>query len=625
MVHTAGQTGPDRRDPMEDYRGRASACRARRDDEARRFRAVAIARVIVFLAAAILIIWPLWTGSPATVPLVSLGAAGLVAFVALIRWHNRIEDRAQWYGALADVNDEAGHRVGRDWSALEVPPLAGPGRDHPCADDLDVFGRASLMQLLGAPGTVVGRRTLAEWLVAPVQPSVAVERQRSVAELAPLIDFRQDLSVLGRLAESGTHDLDVLLSWAEAPLWLSARPRLLWSVRGLAAATATLIALHAGGVLAGPWWLLPMLAGLLVSYLCREQLVGTLDRAFWRERVLRHYERLFRRMTDLPCDTSMLRRLQSELGAAGDTAAHQILRLRRIVELADLRHVPLFHFPIHAVTLWDFHVLWLLERWQTRAGRRMRAWFTAVGEMEALSALAEISHDNPGWAFPRFDAAGRTLKARDLGHPFLRDGVRVANDVEVGPPGTCLLVTGSNMSGKSTLLKAIGVNVILAHAGGPVCASDMQLPPVALFTCIRVQDSLEEGVSYFMAGLRRLKVIVDAARSADAGASSVLYLLDEVLQGTNTAERQVAVRVILRHLLSLPAIGVITTHDLSLADEADLARACTAVHFSEGVEGAGDALTLSFDYRLRPGLATSRNALRLLRMMGLGGEAPRIG
>jgi DNA mismatch repair ATPase MutS len=239
--------------------------------------------------------------------------------------------------------------------------------------------------------------------------------------------------------------------------------------------------------------------------------------------------------------------------------------------------------------------------------------------MEALGALAELRHDNPAWAFPLFDAAGRTLQARDLGHPFLKDGVRVVNDVEVGPPGTCLLVTGSNMSGKSTLLKAIGINVVLARAGGPVCASDMRLPPLALYTCIRVQDSLEEGISYFMAGLRRLKLIVGAARASDASATGVLYLLDEVLQGTNTAERQVAVRVILRHLLSLPVVGVVTTHDLTLADEEHLVRACKAVHFREGVEGGVDGVTLSFDYKLRPGLATSRNALKLLHMMGLGG------
>jgi DNA mismatch repair ATPase MutS len=280
--------------------------------------------------------------------------------------------------------------------------------------------------------------------------------------------------------------------------------------------------------------------------------------------------------------------------------------------------VPLFHFPIQLVTLWDFHVLWFLERWQLRSGRRMREWFDSLGEMEALGALAELCHDNPGWVFPQLDAAGRMLRARDLGHPFLRAGVRVVNDVEVGPPGTCLLVTGSNMSGKSTLLKAIGVNVVLARTGGPVCASDMQLPPLVLYTCIRVQDSLEEGISYFMAGLWRLKVIVEAARAADAAHTGVLYLLDEVLQGTNTAERQVAVRVILRHLLSLPVIVVVTTHDLTLADEETLVQACRPVHFTEGVEGGGDAVTLSFDYKLRPGLATSRNALKLLHLVGLG-------
>ena len=616
MVHPSDPNGRLPRDPAADYRERAASFTGLGDVEARRDRAIAIARVIVFLASAALVVWPLWKGWSPTHPTVLSGVAGFFLFGVLVRRHNRVEDRVQWYRALAGVNDEAGHRVAREWRSLEIPAIAGPGRDHPYADDLDVFGRASLMQLLGGTGTVIGRRTLADWLIAPAAPPRAVERQQGVAELASQIDFRQDLTALGRLADSGTHDLDALLSWADASPWLSARPWLLWFVRGLVVATITLIALAAGGVVVAPWWLLPAAIGLLLSRRHKQALVGTLNRAFWRERVLRHYENLFRRMTELPARSAILRRLQANLGATGDSAHHELVRLRRIVEFADLRHVPLFHFPIHAVTLWDFHVLWFLERWQVRSGRRMREWFSALGELEALGALAELSYDNPGWAFPAFDATERALNARDLGHPLLRDGIRVANDVEVGPPGTCLLVTGSNMSGKSTLLKAIGVNVILAHAGGPVCATDMRLHPLAVFTCIHVQDSLEEGVSYFMAGLRRLKLIVEAARAAGAG-TAVIYLLDEVLQGTNTAERQVAVRVVLRHLLSLPVIGVVTTHDLSLADEEDLTCACRAVHFTEGVDTGGGGLTLSFDYKLRPGLATSRNALKLLRMMGL--------
>jgi len=618
MDTTARPEGSPGRDPAATYRDRAATFGARREEQERRHRVLAYLRVIVFLASASLVVVPTWRGLPIANPLFLLGAAGFLFFGVLVRRHGRVEDRMRWFGALVSVNEEAERRVGREWAALEVPRVPEPDRDHPYARDLDLFGRASLMQLLGATGTVVGRRTMAAWLVSAVPAPQAVERQAGVAELAPLIDFRQDVTALGRLADSGKHDLDALVEWGEARPWLSERPLLLWLVRGLALSTLGLIALQWSGVAGQAWWLAPIPVGLWLSYRHREQLVRTLDRVFWRERILCHYETLFRRLAELAAEAPVLKRLQAELRATGDSAHRELVRLRRIVELADLRHVPLFHFPIHALTLWDFHVLWLLERWQIRSGRRMREWFDALGEMEALGALAELRHDNPGWAFPAFAPGARILEARGLGHPLLKDGVRVVNDVEVGPPGTCLLVTGSNMSGKSTLLKAIGVNVVLAQAGGPVCATALRMPPLALHTCIHVQDSLEEGISYFMAGLKRLRLVVEAARTADAATTGMLYLLDEVLQGTNTAERQVAVRVILRHLLALPAIGVVTTHDLTLADEEALARACKPVHFTEGVDGRAGDLTLSFDYKLRPGLATSRNALKLLRMMGLG-------
>ena len=500
METTTIQSEAAHLDPADTYRLRSSTFQARREEEQRRYHAVAVMRVAVFFASAALIVVPLWRGASVVHPVVVLGVAGFLLFGILVRRHNRIEDRVQWFGTLVGVNDEAARRVAREWASLDVPRVDGPGRDHPYADDLDIFGRASLMQLLGSTGTVVGRRTLADWLVAASPAGQAVDRQRGVAELAPLIDFRQDVTALGRLADSGKHDLDALLAWAEARPWLSERPWLLWLARALALATVTLIVLQWRGPIGGPWWLLPMAAGLWFSHHYREQLVGTLDRAFWRERVLCHYETLFRRLAELRAQSPILNRLQAELRATGDSAHRELVRLRRIVEFADLRHVPLFHFPIQLVTLWDFHVLWFLERWQLRSGRRMREWFDSLGEMEALGALAELCHDNPGWVFPQLDAAGRVLRARDLGHPFLKAGVRVVNDVEVGPPGTCLLVTGSNMSGKSTLLKAIGVNVVLARTGGPVCASDMQLPPLVLYTCIRVQDSLEEGICVLHGG-----------------------------------------------------------------------------------------------------------------------------
>jgi DNA mismatch repair ATPase MutS len=234
-----------------------------------------------------------------------------------------------------------------------------------------------------------------------------------------------------------------------------------------------------------------------------------------------------------------------------------------------------------------------------------------------------LAHDNPAWRFPELDEHADRLTAVALGHPLLPAATRVANDVTVGPPGTLLLVTGSNMSGKSTLLRAIGLNVVLAQAGAPVCAERLTMPLVEVRTSIRLADSLERGVSLFMAELERLKEIVDAARET-ARPRPLLYLLDEILHGTNTAERLIAARAVLGHLVRAGAIGAVTTHDLTLAADGALAAASHPVHFTEQVTtGNGDvASAMTFDYRLRPGLATSTNALKLLALVGLA-EAPR--
>jgi DNA mismatch repair ATPase MutS len=205
-----------------------------------------------------------------------------------------------------------------------------------------------------------------------------------------------------------------------------------------------------------------------------------------------------------------------------------------------------------------------------------------------------------------------------MGHPLLPGGVRVINDVTVGPPGTLLLVTGSNMSGKSTLLRALGVNIVLAGAGGPVCAPALRLPPVTLWTSMRVQDSLEQGVSYFMAELQRLKAVVDAARQAHTvGGPRLFYLLDEMLQGTNTMERQVAARRILLYLVGQGAIGAVSTHDLTLAESPEMAAVAHQIHFTERIVPGPDGPTMTFDYKIRPGLATSTNALKLMEIVGL--------
>jgi DNA mismatch repair ATPase MutS len=314
----------------------------------------------------------------------------------------------------------------------------------------------------------------------------------------------------------------------------------------------------------------------------------------------------------VPFKAGTLTALQHRLGSDIEPAPAAMRRLNRILGFAELRSgSALLHFPIQALTLWDFHVLFALERWRRSTGTHVRDWLQATGELDALSRLGELHRDNPAWCWPRVEAG--VVRASALGHPLIAEGRRVSNDVNVGPKGSVLLVTGSNMSGKSTLLRAIGLNTVLAQAGAPACATALSLPACDLQTSIRIQDSLERGISYFMAALSRLKGVVDAAERGNSE-RMLLYLLDEILQGTNSAERGIAVQAVARHLLDAGAIGVMTTHDLSLADEEPLHSTAVLVHFTEIVDEDG---TMRFDYKLRPGIATSRNALRLMRFIGI--------
>lgn len=617
-----GMIAPDRQSPAsspaEEYDAAALAATRQRDAQARRSRWVSIARLVTFLSAAALVAWGASNaGSVTTRAAIGVGAAGFAAFFGLVYYHSRVDAAERWAATLATVNTEAAARVRRHWNALSQMAVDAPGPEHPFAGDLDVFGHASLFQLLGWVGTEAGRATLARWLSTGATPLTIRRRQAAVAELALLTSYRVEFATLGRLVEPTRRDLEAFFEWAEQGAWLTTKPWLVWLSRLVPALTIGLLAAQVIGVVDRPLWLYGLLPALCLFGGYGKRLHATFGRAFSRERLFQQHATLFARIADAPWTAPHLQALQAELKTSGVTAAAEMRRLSLIRQYADLRFVTLFHFVIGVMTLWDFHVLFALERWQVRNAAHLRRWFEALGECDALASLAALAADNPAWAFPVVDEQQTTVDAVGLGHPLIPAERRVANDLTVGPPGTFVMVTGSNMSGKSTLLRALGLNVVLAQAGGPVCAQSMTLPPVAVCTSMRVQDSLEQGVSYFMAALKRLAFVVSGARATGAADPIWLYLLDEVLQGTNTAERQIAVRHILAHLLTLRAIGVVTTHDLELAECEELSTHYQPVHFAEGVDHEDGDIRLTFDYRLQPGVASSRNALKLVRLVGL--------
>jgi ABC-type multidrug transport system fused ATPase/permease subunit len=603
------------------YERQVAAHTARRDLEI--VRSIRISRLrlaTVIPGVALLAVAGARTFSPAAL---IAGLALLLIFVVLVVWHAKVDQRVAWHDALRTVNLHALARVGRAWDHL--PPAEDPPPEiehHPYAQDLDLFGRASLLQWLGPAATAAGARTLQQWVLAAAPAPGIADRQRAVAELAAAVEWRESFAAHGRLTAGVRRaELEVFLSWAESagPFDRSTTTRLRLAVLAITAAIWTLIVLQAAGLAEAAYWLIPVVIGMILSFVTALHVHRDFNRALVVDQAFARYADLFAHAVHAPREAPLLGAIRTRLAPSGSEAPECLRRLNRILGFAQLRAgAAIFHFPIQALTLWDFHVFFALDRWKRRFGPSVRGWMEAIGELDALSALAQVKADNPAWSLPEVVDArqdeGQQLVASDLGHPLIPDDRRVGNDVAVGPPGTILLITGSNMSGKSTLLRAIGLNAVLAQAGGPVCATALRMLTVDIETSIRVHDSLEHGLSYFMAALARLKGVLDRARNRDDG-RVVLYLLDEILQGTNTGERAIAVRGVARHLLEAGAIGVMTTHDLGLAAEEPLNTAARLAHFTELVDGHGG---MTFDYRLRPGLATSRNALRLMRLIGIG-------
>lgn len=582
----------------------------------RKADALAGARLATFIVVVVAAAWALSTPRYRAVAVVVL-VSSVALFLVLVVHHTRARGAATHARAAQELNVRGSARVRRDWSSLPSPSETVPA-EHSYAGDLDVAGLpASLFRLLDVVSAATGRPALLRWLLSDGPTTAELrDRQAAVSELSSSTEFREELALLaGQGSNVPPERFERFLSWAENAddAWVAQSPATMWAARIIPLVTLATTVLAFFRRL--PWTApgLSIVAGLLLLARHRGALSASLTSVLTHGTGLRVQRRMLEQLAAASFTAPLLR-------ARRDSAAGGIEGLRgleRVLALVEGRG-SLIHAIVNTLALWDLHVVARLDRWRRRYGRRLRDCLAALGDVEALAALGMLAHDNPRWCFPELDEHADRLTAVALGHPLLPAGTRVANDVTVGPPGTLLLVTGSNMSGKSTLLRAIGLNVVLAQTGAPVCASRLTMPRVELRTSIRLADSLERGVSLFMAELERLKEIVDAARAAGR-TRPLLYLLDEILHGTNTAERLIAARAVLNHLVRARAIGAVTTHDLTLAADGALAAASQPVHFTEHVTtGNGDtASAMTFDYRLRPGLATSTNALKLLALVGL--------
>jgi hypothetical protein len=556
-------------------------------------------------------------------------AVFFVAFVVLVGKHEQLLSELETCRERRRLNEAQQARRRRDWQRIPAVPIEPDEENAALARDLDVCGRASLLHWLSLAQTPLGQTTLRDWLLHPATPDEIAARQQAVRHLAPANTLREELQLRGRLLSLSGHGPAAFLAWAERPPWLAARPLLRWSARLISLAVVATIFLL---LILGPSFPLGVLlvalavTNLVINVVYVPPIHEQFNVVASRQDDVAQYRAAFELFHQLPDDLAWFAQLKQQLGKDDREPLRQLDHLARRVRFAAARHSAIWGLPyvlLQWTLLWDIHVLDFLEGWQQTAGHHARQWFQALAELEAILSLSAVAHDQPDWAFPRVDVDRPRFQANGLGHPLIGDDQRVVNDVALGPAGTFLLVSGSNMSGKSTLLRSIGVNSLLAQAGAPVCATACELPPVEVATSMRVGDSLADGVSFYMAELKRLKAVVDhAARLQTDRERTLLFLLDEILLGTNSAERHIAVVHVVQHLIHAGAFGAISTHDLELANSPALTASCHPVHFREHIVTKDGKREMTFDYQMRPGIATTTNALKLLELVGLGRANP---
>ncbi|MCA9832971.1 MAG: hypothetical protein KC435_03445 [Thermomicrobiales bacterium] len=558
------------------------------------------------LAAIVMAIalWQVWSNSgPTGIILLVVGVVSFITLAILQRRARVARDAAE---TLVIVNERAIDRLALNWDELPEPPDADIDRTHPYAYDLNIVGWGSVAQRIGTPATRHGWDALYASLLEESDPATIPARQIAIRELAAKLELRQQAESVGSVDDE-IPDATPLLEWAKEVSLLSSWLRLLAFV-GPALVLLTIVLTVLGMT---PWIviLLPIALNTLIFTFFGGRIADAAHAIAPLREAVQTYQRITALISYDSPTSPLLRGLDNELGGAMTALAS----LHRVINCAIPRGSMLY-FPLQMATLWDIHLVHALESWRHEHGSQLDGWLRAMGEWEALAALSVLTHDHPEWGTPAVDNTIDGLEAVALAHPLLPTNIAVTNDIAITPTGSFLFVTGSNMSGKSTLLRAIGVNVVLAQAGAAVCAQALTIPPLRVSSCMRVEDSLAHGVSFFMAELHRLKAVVDRVRSTDDRIS--LYLLDEILQGTNTAERQIASREVLAQLGRQRAIGAISSHDLELISGTNLEEHAILVHFAEQFQRVDGMPEMGFDYILRTGIATSSNAIRLMELLG---------
>lgn len=574
----------------------------------KKYEQYSLVRLLVFLVAVgvLILLWniKIWIGMVAIILSVAL-------FYRFVQWHTNIKKEANRFAALSTINSLEFEALKGDFNSF------GDGREHldvnhPYCLDLDVFGAFSFFQFINRTKTVLGNSRLASFFKAPASPEEIRARQIAIKELSEKVGWRQNLAALGDITEREDEQLALLRQWIKDDYlvldskWLK-------------------VALY----MAIPWFLLATFLWiyyvnwqgfvllLIPEFVMLKKTKEAIDeihkRTGYARGMLAHFGAIVNHIESVPFQSPLLQELQVSFNGNGK-ASQRIHRLSYIISQLNVRFNP-FAILLNIIGLWDLYWVYQLEKWKEREQAHLENWFESMAEFEALSSIGNLDFNQPDWEFPTFHTEAKFV-ARDLGHPLIYYKDRICNDIDVPLNGHIKLVTGSNMAGKSTFLRTVGLNMVMAQAGCPVCATELKMPPISILTSMRTQDALHESTSSFYAELKRLKFIINDVEEAQQQVPRryTFFLLDEILKGTNSVDRHTGSKALINQMIASKGSGIIATHDLELGNMAEHANGaienlCIEVDIKDD--------QLFFDYKLKKGVSKSFNATVLMRSMGI--------
>jgi hypothetical protein len=534
----------------------------------------------------------------------------LIMFIYLIYKHSLVIKERKYALIMRDINHNSIERLNGDWKFFKDTGVEFNEEDHNYAGDLDIFGKGSVFQWINAAVTYTGRLRLRDMLSSPCRNKEQItKRQQAVEELEGKVSWRQELMAEAIVVSDKLQDPKKLVKWCKEKKEFYSNH---WGpilFRIIPAAAIMIIVLSFTGTVPRYWRSIVICIQILLLLPGYAERAASLGTIYEHKDSIRTYEGLIRLIEKGEFDAHYLKELQGRLiNSSYETASMQIKKLMKISDRISDRS-NFFFIVLNILLLLDYQFMFSLEKWKRNSGDEIEKWIETIGELEALSSLAIIKCDNPDWSIPQIEEEGSFLEGEQIGHPLLADK-RVCNDLCIGKNSTVLLITGSNMSGKSTLLRTAGINLVLAYAGAPVCAKAFKCSIMDVYTCMRISDNLEKSISSFYAEIIRIKLIVNAVKQK----KQIFFLLDEIFKGTNSLDRHMGAEILIKQLDKEGAIGMVSTHDLELGEmEKGSSGRIRNYHFREYYKNG----ELNFDYKLREGISTTRNAMYLIKMAGI--------